>query len=385
MRRLILGLLLIGVACGQPQARPATSPLAGVTVTPTATSGQAPGVRPGPGQMDSVSPTPSAATGPSTTASPAPTPSTSPTLLFAVLEAKGSASFNTVAVAGVDGFARAKTTFAPMRVPTVGCSGTALTPVSAHVAVGKVYFADGAGVVRSLSLSGQIVKVATFPLTSGQQMLSFAVSPDASRLLGAVLTVPPNPQFGCNGSCGVGDFTLDIYSAPAGGANTLLRHEVLAHNDPKLTILPVNLMAFIGWDQVGPLATYPTDWMRGCCSLPQNYYGPPVRVDAGTGAITKNVSPSTCSVQDIAPSGNYMCAIGLDGRSLSVRVRTGARSGRHRDNGHSLCPSYLPMSAVSRLRWRTLREIRSRWWAKTAAASCSQPTSGPWAGSTRAP
>src|SRR2546425_1686184 len=152
MRRLILGLLLIGVACGQPQARPATSPLAGVTVTPTATSGQ----------MDSDSPTPSAATSPSTTASPAP--STSPTLLFAVLEARGSASFNTVAVAGVDGFARAKTTFAPMRVPTVGCTGTALTPVSAHVAAGKVYFADGAGVVRSLSLSGQIVKVATFPL-----------------------------------------------------------------------------------------------------------------------------------------------------------------------------------------------------------------------------
>src|SRR5207247_8607817 len=81
-----------------------------------------------------------------------------------------------------------------------------------------------------------------------------------------------------------------------------------------------------GCEQAGPLATHPTDWMRGGCSLPQNYYGPPVRVDAGTGAITKNVSPSTCSVQDIAPSGNYMCAIGLDCRSPSVRRPDGSES-----------------------------------------------------------
>jgi len=315
MRRVIFGLLLMAVACGQPQAQAPASPSVAATpsASPAAFSTPSPGDNPSPSQ--------------SSKPSPLPKPSTSPTLLFAALEAKGTPNpeqWNTVVIAGLDGYARAKTTFTPMRVPIVGCTGTAVPPLPAHVAAGKVYFADAAGVVKSLSVNGQIARVATFPLTSGQQMLSFAVSPDGSRLLGAVLTAPPNPQFGCNGSRGVGDFTLDVYSAPVGGANTLLRHEVLAHNDPKLTILPANVLAFAGWDQVGPLATYPTDWIRGCCSLPHNYNGKPVRLDANTGAVIKEVSPPTCNVQDVASSGNYLCSVGLDGRSLSVRRPDGS-------------------------------------------------------------
>ena len=316
MRRLIFGLLLMAMGCGQSQTQSATSPLAVVTTTsPTATIAAPP------------TPSPSADDSPGAKPSPLPKPSTSTTLVFAALEAKGTPNpeqWNTVVIAGLDGYARAKTTFTPMRVPIVGCTGTAVPPLPAHLAAGKVYFADAAGVVKSLSINGQIARVATFPLTSGQQMLSFAVSPDGSRLLGAVLTAPPNPQFGCNGSRGVGDFTLDVYSAPVGGANTLLRHEVLAHNDPKLTILPVNILAFAGWDRVGPLATYPTDWIRGCCSLPHNYDGTPVRVDASSGAVIKEVSPPTCNVQDVASSGNYLCSVGLDGRSLSVRRPDGS-------------------------------------------------------------
>src|SRR2546421_12749574 len=113
MRRLILGLLLIGVACGQPQARPATSPL---------------------GAANSPGPTTTSATTSTAKATPLPKPTNSPTLLFAVLEAKGTMSWNTVAVAGLDGYARAKTTFTPMRVPNVGCKGGAVLPASAHVA-----------------------------------------------------------------------------------------------------------------------------------------------------------------------------------------------------------------------------------------------------------
>src|SRR5436190_22013440 len=150
-------------------------------------------------------------------------------------------------------------------------------------------------------------------------MLSCAVSPDGSRLLGAVLTAPANPQFGCNGSHGVGDFTLDVYSALAGGANTPLRHQVLQYNDPNLRIVPVELIAFVGWDQVGPVATYPTNCIRGCCSLPQNYYGTPVRVDAVSGAVQNEISTSSCPVQDIASRGNYLCKVGVDARALSGR------------------------------------------------------------------
>src|SRR5579859_5093885 len=88
-------------------------------------------------------------------ASPSPTPSSAPppeSLLFAALETNANAAqfqWNTVAIAGLDGNARAKTTFVPMPIPYTGCAGPVLPP-SAHVAAGKVYFADGTGEIRSL-------------------------------------------------------------------------------------------------------------------------------------------------------------------------------------------------------------------------------------------
>jgi hypothetical protein len=134
----------------------------------------------GPSQAQAPATPTASATAPS---SPNSTPTVSGPLLFAVLEAKIPASpyqWNTVAIAGLDGNARAKATFIPMPVPVVGCMG-AIIPPSATIAACKVYFADGRSVVRSLSVNGQLTKVATFPLTSSQQMLSFAVSPDGSR------------------------------------------------------------------------------------------------------------------------------------------------------------------------------------------------------------
>jgi len=192
-------------------------------------------------------------------------------------------------------------------------------PRSAHVAAGKLYFADAAGVVRSLSITGQIARVATFPLTSGQQTLSFAVSPDASLLLGAVLTMPPNPQFGCNGGGGVGDFTLDVYSVPAGGASTLLHHEVLQHNDPKLVITPVNVMAIVGWDQIGPIATFPSELVSQG-HPPVNYPGTAYHVDSSTGVLLKPISdPRSCYLQDIALSGNFACSLIGGNNDFSIR------------------------------------------------------------------
>src|ERR1700680_4907746 len=80
MKRLIFSLMLMAVACGPTQAPHATS-----LATPSDTAGQS---------------------------------------LFAVLEAKtpGSQySWNTVAISGLDGHARAETTFTPMPVPNLGC------------------------------------------------------------------------------------------------------------------------------------------------------------------------------------------------------------------------------------------------------------------------
>lgn len=268
----------------------------------------------------------SAGTTPSPVASgsPSPQPTTSGQLLFAVLEAKGTTNAfqrNTVAIAGLDGYARAKTTFTPMPLPWVGCAGAVL-PASAQVAAGKVYFADGTGTVRSLSVNGQLSVVTTFALTSSQQMLSFAVSPDGSRLMGAIFTIPPKPASGdpCGSGAPMfapGNFTLDTYSASSGGVSKLLSHQVL----PTSSAAPVpNVMALLGWDFVGPLGTYPTAWATQGGG-PHHYNGFPVRVDATTGKVLNQVD-SACTVEDIAATGDYACfPVVPSGAAPAVSVR----------------------------------------------------------------
>src|SRR5436853_7656530 len=115
-----------------------------------------------------------------------------------------------------------------MPVPALGGIGAVIHP-SAHVAAGKVFFADAKGVVRSLSIDGTIRTVATFQMTSPQQMLSFAVSPDGTRVLGTVFTIPTN-AFSCDGSASTGTFAFDAYSASNRGATHFVYHQSLAES-----------------------------------------------------------------------------------------------------------------------------------------------------------
>ena len=232
-----------------------------------------------------------------------PTSVTSPTsqpLLFAALEANGTANawtYNTVVIAGLDGYAKAKTTFAPMPVPDLGCIG-AILPQSAHVAAGKVFFADGKGVVRSLAIDGNVATVATFPLTSTQQMLSFAVSADGSKLLATVFTAPKK-AFSCTDSSSLGTFTFDVYSASSGGTNHLLSHESWTKAQ--------NVLALTGWDAVGPVGTYPTVWASQGGG-PASTLGVYVRIDATTGKpLGQLADPSKCQVWNSVQSGAFVC------------------------------------------------------------------------------
>jgi hypothetical protein len=285
MRRLPLSLLLLMVACGPTQAHQTASPLAAVaTPSPTATA--------------SASPNPTASRSPKP--SPLPQPSTSATLLLGVLEAKLPGrpyTWNTVAIAGLDGYSRAKTTFAPMPVPNLGCIG-AILPTSAYVIAGKVFYADAKGVVRSLAVDGSIKTLATFPMTSTQQMLSFAVSPDGTRLLGTIFTAPTN-AYPCSGSPSSGTFTFDAYVATSGGASRLVYHESWTK--------PPNVLALTGWDAVGPLGTYPTVWASQGGG-PGSTLGVFVRVDAATiKPLAPLADPSKCQVWNSIPSGAFVC------------------------------------------------------------------------------
>lgn len=252
---LTAAILLFAVACGQPQGHQATS-------------------------------------------SPSTPPPQQP-LLFAALQANGTPNaqtYNTVMVAGLDGRDLAKATFAPMRMPAVGCMGAVL-PASAHVAAGKVFFADADGIVRSLAINGTVAIAATFPLTSAQQMLSFAVSPDGSRLLGTVYTVPTN-AISCDGGPS-GAFSFDAYSSTNGGSAKLVYHQTWTK--------PQSVLALTGWDSIGPFGTYPTVWASQGGG-PASTLGVKVRVDATTIQPGANFSdPGQCLAWDSNQSGTFVC------------------------------------------------------------------------------
>ena len=287
---LLAALLLLSVACGQATGRP-TGALVSPSASPAASSSTI------------ASAAPTALASPSGIPTPIATPKTSPTLLFAVLEAKGTANawtYNTVAIAGLDGYARAKTTFTPMPLPQLGCMGAVL-PSQAHVAAGKVFFADGKGVVRSLATDGTVTTVASFPMTSTQQMLSFAVSPDGSRILGTILTIPNNASMACSSSPSSAAFTFDAYAATSGQAVKLVYHESSTQ--------PPSVMALTGWDALGPIGTYPTVWATQGGG-PAATLGILVRIDESTMKMAAPMGDSTpCLVWQSVQSGAFVCTL----------------------------------------------------------------------------
>ena len=228
------------------------------------------------------------------------TPTSAQGLMFAVLSPKDTANASTrktVAIVGIDGNVRGETTFAPMHVPNLGCIG-AILPAAAHVAAGKVFFADASGVVRSLSATGTVTEVATFPIYSSQQMLSFAVSPDGGELLATIFTAPL-AAYTCDGSPSAGTFTWDAYSAASGGSSRLIYHQSWTQ--------PTPVMSLTGWDALGPIATYPTVWASQGGG-PGSTLGVYVRVDAATMKPGSQISdPSTCQVWDSVQDGAFVC------------------------------------------------------------------------------
>ena len=204
---------------------------------------------------------------PSTTVR-APASANASRVLFAVLETKRAGaqeseyfgSHDTVAIAGIDGFAVARATFTPRHIPQIPMAGPVLYP-EAYSAAGGVYFIDGAGVVRRLDPSGSTRKVTTFPLTSSQQGASFAVSPDGTHLIAAVLsypTVAPAPSTSAGAAPAApfitsGSWMLDLEVATDGGASTVVHHWQSGATDYPGSSSGFRNLAIVGWDATGPI------------------------------------------------------------------------------------------------------------------------------------
>jgi hypothetical protein len=205
---------------------------------------------------------------------------------------------DTVAIVGLDGYAVQKAHFAPLTSPWAECAEPLLAP-QAYVASDRVFYADGRGVVRSLAPDGETATVANFPV-GDQQELSFAVRPDGQEVLAAILTLPQRPSSGasCPTGFGPGDWILDLYRATAGGASNRISHQVVAQGP-----VAFEPLQFVGWDAISPLATHPTQISGGGSQI-ERWFGPVVRIDRASGAVTRQLGPCTT---DVIADGSSVC------------------------------------------------------------------------------
>ncbi len=260
---------------------------------------------------------PSSATAHPSAVTPSPTNSTG---LFAVLEARQHQGFDTIAIAGIDGYAKAKTAFAPRAVPQIFDAFAVLQP-EAYVAAGGAYFIDGKGVVRRLDPSGSIQTVATFALTSSQQTASFAVSPDGKRLMAAVLTYPSfTPPTGQQGPTQTSPWRLDIESASAGGSAKLLRHwegnAIAFPGQPGGDFQDVRV---VSWDATGPIAVVDDGVAAQNSPLPgARFFDGHLAYLHDDGAVGASLGGDNCPPFGLPRVGEIICA-SYQHPSVSVR------------------------------------------------------------------
>src|SRR4029077_9536622 len=98
----------------------------------------------------------------------------------------------------------------------------------------------------------------------------------------------------CGGSASPVAYTVDAYSATGGGSSRLVYHQSWTGSQ--------SVMAFTGWDAIGPIGTFPTVWATQGGG-PGSTLGIIVRIDAAT---VKPLAPfagqGSCQVWQSVPS-----------------------------------------------------------------------------------
>jgi hypothetical protein len=241
--------------------------------------------------------------------------------LFAVLEPGGDLTQmrnDVVAIVRVNGTARARASFKSRRLPQVG-EGLTLPQPEGRVAAGRVYFADGTGVVRSLSPEGAVGEVARFPLATPQQALSFAVSPDGSRLMGVVLTFPP--AAGSLGQAAASPpsegYSLELFNAAAAGPMVTAQRK----SWPPSIRIPGDLQSMVGWSSSSALASVDTRPVTQYRTEGRQIFGHVAEVDpAGKPGLM--VGGSDCQPWTVLRDETALCDEG-GSQKVSVRSRGG--------------------------------------------------------------
>ena len=168
---------------------------------------------------------------------------------------------NTVAIVGMDGYAKAKATFTPRQRPFIGNAAVPLQPV-AQVAGSTVYFIDGYGTVRSLRAGGRPQTLASFSTQPVQYETWFAVAPDGSSVMAGVLQYPaigtaPSPceGLGCMPPL-VGPWSYRLMLSNSGAAPVVLQHNE-SSGAPDMPQSGWQVTFPVAWVPDGPAAMVP--------------------------------------------------------------------------------------------------------------------------------
>ena len=154
----------------------------------------------------------------------------------------------------------AKAGFTVPRLTPWGNAGTLMQPY-AHLAAGSIYYLDAQGAVRRLGADGSTSIATNLLLRSGQNVVSFAVSPDGRKIAATVLNYPPqhNPPPTSLGDPFLepGDWWYDYETATAGQPATRVVSRDLGSFYPNLGV-PSHITTVFGWDRGGPVGILDT-------------------------------------------------------------------------------------------------------------------------------
>jgi hypothetical protein len=324
-------------ACAGPQSSKAeqSAPPAPTTVSPSVSPNASATAAPSPSQLSAECPGFTVTTVGAVTAS---------TPLFAVLETRRagakeseySGSHDTVTLAGFDGYAHVKVSFAPRRVPDMSADGAVpILQPEAVLAASAVYVIDGSGVVCRIDRHGTSHEVTTFPITSAHQAVSFAVSPNGTQLMAAVLTYPvfsPGPTAYQPVVSGQWELSLEV--AAAGGTAKVVSHlEKAWSNGP----FDQNNIVMAGWDGADPIGVVGSfvggtpgidgDRWPGDLSVHAVHLGLDGAIGASLGPNGAAIGPNGCGLVSLGPAGAVLCETG-GGMGIRPQVDVGTAGGQ---------------------------------------------------------
>jgi hypothetical protein len=194
----------------------------------------------------------------------------------------------------------------------------------ARVAAGRVYYADGAGVIRTLSPEGAVAEVARIPFSGGQQELSFAVRPDGKLLEAAVLTLPPvasKPDQTRPDPPPVwdaGSLSIDLYRVLPGQPPVKILHQVWAQDSAQ----PWPDYQAVGYDQ-GIVYTMPTVLGMQQPYSGYRWFGQAVHLSTSGGSPSAPLGGSSCTPEASNGAGIFVC-LDQHARNPSLRDANGS-------------------------------------------------------------